>query len=144
MFKLDHIAYVVRNARLKRNLMEDRLGFRLSTRFIDSKSGRSDIHDFYRCNGGAIEFVESNDPNSTYSRFLNAHGEGVHHIALQVEDIRAVMADWRAQGVQFSPDPPRRDSEPHKELVTFTKPETSDGLVIELCQHLEDDEDSSG
>lgn len=142
MLRFDHVGYLVRSADAKRGLMEDLLGFEFRHRLVRESADNTNILDFYEFDGGAIELVESSNPDSMYNRFIAERGEGIHHIAFRVEDLRAEMAAWKAKGVRFSMDPPLGASGSRRAIITFTDPATSDGLVIELCQHLAEGEEN--
>lgn len=142
MLKFDHVGYLVRNADEKKGLLEGLLGFEFRHRLIRKAPDNTNILDFYAFDGGSIEIVQSSNPDSMYNRFIDERGEGIHHIAFQVDDIRGTMSEWKAKGVRFTMDPPLGASGSRRAIITFTDPETSDGLVIELCQHLKEGQEN--
>jgi methylmalonyl-CoA/ethylmalonyl-CoA epimerase len=142
MLKFDHVGYLVRSADGKKHLMEDLLGLQFRHRLIREQADNTNVLDFYEFDGGSIELVESSNPDSMYNRFIAERGEGIHHIAFQVEDLRQTMAEWKTKGVRFTMDPPLGASGSRRAIITFTDPETSDGLVIELCQQLAEGEEN--
>ncbi|MFC1491674.1 VOC family protein [Nitrospinota bacterium] len=142
MLKFDHVGFLVKNADEKKGLMEDLLGFEFLYRLIREASDNTNTLDFYKYEGGSIELVESSNPDSMYNRFIAERGEGIHHIAFAVDDIRATMAEWKTKGVRFTMDPPLGASGSRRAIITFTDAETSGGLLIELCQHLKEGEEN--
>ena len=142
MLKFDHVGFVVRRDDAKRELMEDLLGFSFRYRLVREAADNTNILDFYDFDGGAIELVESSNPDSIYNRFIARSGEGIHHIAFQVDDLRKIMAEWKAKGVRFAMDPPLGASGTRRAIITFTDPATTGGLVIELCQQLKEGEEN--
>ena len=142
MLKFDHVGYLVRSADGKKHLMEDLLGLEFRHRLVREQPDNTNVLDFYEFEGGSIELVESSNPDSMYNRFIAERGEGIHHIAFQVEDLRKTMAEWKAKGVRFMVDPPLGASGSRRAIITFTDPETSDGLVVELCQPLAEGEEN--
>lgn len=82
-----------------------------------------------------IELIQPIDDQGAVARFLERRGEGLHHIALRVDDLRAELARLRAAGVELI------DSEPRPGfhgLVAFVHPRATGGTLIELVQHIED------
>jgi len=142
MLKFDHVGYLVRSADEKKRLMEDLFGFSFRYRLVREAADNTNILDFYDYEGGSIELVQSSNPDSLYNRFIAEKGEGIHHVAFAVEDLRATMACWKARGVRFAMDPPLGASGSRRAIITFTEPETTGGLVIELCQHLKEGEEN--
>ena len=144
MLKFDHVGFLVQNADGKREMMEGLLGFDFRYRLVRKAADNTNILDFYDYDGGAIELVQSSNPDSMYNKFIREKGEGIHHIAFEVEDLRETMAEWKAKGVRFAMDPPLGASGSRRAIITFTKPESTGGLAIELCQALAPGEDNPG
>lgn len=131
---MDHIGYAVRSADGKREMMEALLGFRfLERRVYERPAGKATL-DFYEGQGAVFELVENSGPGTPINKFIAARGEGLHHICLRVEDLRAVMAGWEAKGVRFTIKPPLYGS--RGGVLTFTDASTTGGLAIELVQYL--------
>src|SRR5665811_1256900 len=74
-------------------------------------------------------------PSPLFSRakFLENKGEGFHHLALEVEDIHAAVAELKAAGVKLIDETPREGA--HGALVAFLHPKATFGLLVELCQY---------
>ncbi|HJP14030.1 MAG: VOC family protein [Nitrospinota bacterium] len=142
MLKFDHVGFLVRDTEEKRGLMEELLGCDFRYRLVREAKDNTNILDFYDFDGGAMELVQSSNPESMYNRFIKEKGEGIHHIAFEVDDIRATMAEWKAKGVRFAMDPPLGASGSRRAIITFTEAESSGGLVIELCQALGEGEEN--
>ena len=139
MPEFDHIGYAVRNVDEKKDLMEDLLGFKFAERKKYDRSGVVSRLDFYETPGGLLELVEVSDPNAPINKFIEARGEGVHHICLRVDDIRKTMEEWEAKGVKFLMKPPRYGS--RNGLISFADPSTTGGLLTELIQYLKEGEE---
>lgn len=82
--------------------------------------------------GSQIELLEPTAPDSPIAMAIEKRGEGLHHIAFEVEDIRAVMANLKAAGFQLLSDEPRPGA--HGSLICFLHPKSGGGVLIELCQ----------
>lgn len=87
---------------------------------------------FFRVGSTKIELLEATEAGSPIARFLEKKGEGVHHIAFEVADIRAEMERLAGEGFVLLSDTPRRGAD--NKLVCFVHPRSAHGVLIELCQ----------
>jgi methylmalonyl-CoA/ethylmalonyl-CoA epimerase len=78
--------------------------------------------------------LEALDEMSPISRFLERKGEGVHHIAFEVLDIRAEMSRLKAEGFEVLDTEPRVGAD--NKLVVFVHPKSANGVLVELCQEI--------
>jgi len=79
-----------------------------------------------------IELLEPLSEDSTIAKFITERGEGVHHIALTVEDIKSSIAKLSEAGLRVVYPEPRPGS--HGKTITFLHPKSAKGVLIELCQ----------
>ena len=79
-----------------------------------------------------IELLEPTAPDSPVANFLEKNGEGTHHIAYEVDDIEAVLARLKEQGVRLVDESPRNGA--HGTRIAFLHPKASGGVLTELCQ----------
>ncbi len=82
-------------------------------------------------NGSEIELIQPIDPESGVAKFLEKKGEGIHHIALEVENVDQELKSLAAQGVELI------DKEPRSGLagrIAFLHPKSTRGVLYELCQ----------
>ncbi|MGC8838100.1 MAG: methylmalonyl-CoA epimerase [Anaerolineae bacterium] len=91
---------------------------------------------FFPVGESRIELVQPTDPESSVARFLERRGEGIHHICLEVDDIRAALADLKAKGVRLVDEEPRPGAEG---LVAFVHPTSMHGVLLELVQSERED-----
>jgi methylmalonyl-CoA/ethylmalonyl-CoA epimerase len=80
----------------------------------------------------ALQLVAPSGPDSTVARFIANRGEGLHHIAFEVNDLAAALADLHAKGVELIDSEPRRGG--GGRWVAFVHPRASHGLLLELIQ----------
>lgn len=80
-----------------------------------------------------IELLEATSDDSPIAKFLNKRGAGVHHIAVQVDDIHATLERLKAQGARLIDERPRRGAD--NCLIAFVHPATAGGVLLELIQH---------
>ncbi len=85
--------------------------------------------------GGAIELLAAAGDDTPVGRFLARRGEGLHHIAFRVPDIRAALGDLEAQGARLIDREPRPGA--HGTEVAFVHPSAFAGVLVELVQHPE-------
>ena len=83
-----------------------------------------------------IELLEPTSEDSPISKFLEKRGGGIHHIAVEVEDIEAALAKLKAQGARLIDENPRIGAEGC--LVAFVHPSTAGGVLLELVQNDKD------
>lgn len=89
---------------------------------------------FFRVNQTKLELLEATSPDSAIARFLEKRGEGVHHIAVEVDDIQAEMDRLAAEGFILLNAHPKPGAD--NKLVCFLHPKTTNGVLIELCQEI--------
>jgi len=81
---------------------------------------------------GTLELIEPTDPEGGVARFLERRGQGLHHIAFQVPDIAAALADARARGLRLIDQEPRAGAGGHR--VAFLHPTGTGGVLWELVE----------
>ena len=89
---------------------------------------------FFKINQTKIELLEATHSDSVIAKFIEKKGEGFHHIAFEVDDIRAEMTRLQNEGFTLlSPDPKRGAD---NKLVCFLHPKGTNGILVELCQEI--------
>ena len=86
----------------------------------------------FKVGGSSIELFEPTDPTSTVAAFLAKRGEGMHHIAFAVDDIRATLDSAQRAGATLIDKEPRVGAE--GQLIAFLHPKSTRGTLVELCQ----------
>ena len=79
-----------------------------------------------------IELLEPTADDSPIAKFLEKRGGGIHHIAVEVEDIEAALAKLKSEGVRLIDEKPRIGAEDC--LVAFVHPKAANGVLLELVQ----------
>ncbi|GAC1590671.1 MAG: methylmalonyl-CoA epimerase [Hymenobacter sp.] len=87
---------------------------------------------FFRVGGSKIELLAGTSPDSAITGFLARKPEGLHHVAFEVDDIRAEMARLRQEGFVLLSAEPKRGAD--NKLVCFVHPKSAAGVLVELCQ----------
>ncbi|GAB3548562.1 methylmalonyl-CoA epimerase [Spirosoma fluminis] len=96
---------------------------------------------FFKVNPGhgrqtKIELLEATNPDSPIAKFLEKKGEGIHHLAFEVDDIVAEMERLKNQGFTLVSETPKRGAD--NKLVCFLHPKGTNGVLIELCQEIKE------
>ena len=87
---------------------------------------------FFQTGEAKIELLEATREDSPIAKFIAKKGEGIHHIAFEVENIEAEMKRLSALGFELLNDTPKNGAD--NKLVCFLHPKTTNGVLIELCQ----------
>ena len=87
---------------------------------------------FFQQGETKIELLESTKEGGVIDRFIEKRGEGMHHIALAVEDIYAEMERLKTLGFEFLSAEPKEGAD--NKLICFLHPKSTNGLLVELCQ----------
>ena len=90
---------------------------------------------FFQINQTKIELLEATRPDSPIARFLEKKGEGIHHIAFEVDDILAEMERLKGEGFILLNEVPKPGAD--NKLVCFLHPKGTNGVLVELCQTIE-------
>jgi len=128
--KIDHIGIAVAKTGEAKDVYEGLLGLRLaSTDEVPTQKVRT---AFYPCHDVRLELLEPTSPESTIARFLEKKGEGIHHIAFEVDDVKAELARLTKAGVELIDKQPRPGA--HHTQIAFLHPRSTRGVLIELVQ----------
>jgi len=129
MEKIEHLGIAVRNLEESNKLFAKILGVEsYKTELVESEGVKT---SFFKTGPNKIELLEATKKDSAIAKFIEKKGEGIHHIAIAVDDIYSEMARLKSEG--FTP----LNSEPKKgadgKLVAFLHPKETNGVLIELC-----------
>ena len=89
---------------------------------------------FFRNGETKVELLESLEPSGVIARFIEKKGEGMHHIAFEVENIEEEMVRLRELGFTFIYETAKRGAD--NKLVCFLHPKETNGVLIEICQEI--------
>ncbi len=130
MHKIDHIGIAVQSIDAVIPFYRDQLGMK----FLGSEEvAEQKVRVAMLCVGESkIELLEPTSPDSPVARFLEKSGQGIHHIAYEVEDINSAIAKLVSDGARMIDEKPRHGA--HGTLIAFVHPKSSQGVLTELCQ----------
>lgn len=89
---------------------------------------------FFMVGENKIELLEATNPDSAIAKYIAKKGEGIHHVAFDVEDIYAEMERLREEGFVILNEEPKKGAD--NKLVCFVHPKSANGVLIELCQEI--------
>ncbi|MBP7961323.1 MAG: methylmalonyl-CoA epimerase [Caldilineaceae bacterium] len=127
--RMDHVGIVVNSIDESLKTYRDQLGFTLLERVMIPEQKVEAA--FLDAHNSTIELIAPTDAESGTARYLAKRGEGTHHIAYEVADLVAALAQLKADGVQLIDETPRQGVHG---LVAFVHPKATHGMMIELLQ----------
>jgi len=95
------------------------------------------ITSFFRVGNNKVELLKPTDPDSVIQKFIDKKGEGLHHVAFAVSDIRSEMKRLESEGFVLLSTEPMRGAD--NKMVCFLHPKTTNGLLVELVEEIEPD-----
>lgn len=129
MLNIEHIGIAVKELSISVPLFERLLN---SPCYKTEKVENEKVNTaFFQKGETKIELLESTDPGGVIAKFIEKKGEGLHHIALAVEDIYAEMERLKNGGFVLLSDKPRPGAD--NKLVCFLHPKSTNGILVELC-----------
>jgi methylmalonyl-CoA/ethylmalonyl-CoA epimerase len=128
--KIEHIGIAVRNLDEAKTRYMQLLG--VSPYKQEEVEREGVITLFYLVGETKIELLAATRPDSAIAKFIEKKGEGIHHIAYHVENIREMMQNLKAQGFEFIYDEPKEGAD--NKWITFIHPKSCNGVLTELCQ----------
>lgn len=128
--RIDHIGIAISDLAAAKRLYEDLLGLKLTREEVVEEQGVR-TH-FYPIAGVKLELLESITPDGPIARHLEKRGPGMQHLAVEVEDIVAAIAELKAKGVRMLDESPRSGVEGSR--IAFVHPKDSHGVLLELVE----------
>jgi methylmalonyl-CoA/ethylmalonyl-CoA epimerase len=132
MIKVEHIGIAVHNLETS-NALFARL-FGTGPYKYEAVGSEHVKTSFFQVGETKIELLEATDPESPIAKFLAKKGEGMHHIAFEVQDIGAEMDRLKAEGFVLLNESPKPGAD--NKLVCFLHPKSTHGVLVELCQEI--------
>ncbi len=132
MKKIEHIGIAVKNFEVSVPLYEKMLNTACYKQELVASEKVNTA--FFKVGESKIELLCSTDPEGVIARYIDKKGEGIHHIAYEVEDIYAEMARMQTEGFTLLQDTPKRGAD--NKWVCFLHPKDTGGVLVELCQEI--------
>lgn len=132
MRKIEHIGIAVKDLEVSNSIFEKLFGappYKMEE--VESEGVKT---SFFMNGPNKIELLEATNAQSPIAKFIEKKGEGIHHIAFDVEDIVAEIARLKGEGFVVLNEVPKKGAD--NKLVAFLHPKGTNGVLIELCQEI--------
>ncbi|MCL9808114.1 methylmalonyl-CoA epimerase [Flavobacterium luminosum] len=132
MRKIEHIGIAVKNLNESNFIFEKLFGapaYKEET--VESEGVKT---SFFMNGPNKIELLEATNPESPIAKFIEKKGEGIHHIAFDVENIHDEIKRLQEEGFIVLNETPKKGAD--NKLVAFLHPKSTNGVLIELCQEI--------
>lgn len=130
MRKIEHIGIAVKDLGVSNSLFEKLFG--VPPYKMEEVASEGVRTSFFRSGPNKIELLEATREDSPIAKYIEKKGEGIHHIAFDVEDIHSEIGRLRDEGFTVLNETPKKGAD--GKLVAFLHPKSTNGVLIELCQ----------
>jgi methylmalonyl-CoA/ethylmalonyl-CoA epimerase len=132
MKKIEHIGIAVKDIKASNDLFTKLFGKPdYKTESVESEGVKT---SFFKIGPNKIELLEATTAESPIAKFIDKKGEGIHHIAFDVDDIEKEIKRLEKEGFQILNKTPKKGAD--NKLVAFLHPKSTNGVLIELCQEI--------
>lgn len=132
MKKIEHIGIAVKNIEISNKLFSKIFGKEnYKTEEVDSEGV---VTSFFMIGENKIELVAATNSESPIQKYLENNREGMHHLALDVEDIYSEIERLKKEGIRILNEVPKKGAD--NKLICFLHPKDTNGVLIELCQEI--------
>ncbi|VXB43308.1 Methylmalonyl-CoA epimerase [Flavobacterium sp. 9AF] len=132
MRKVEHIGIAVKNLKTSNIIYEKLLG--IAPYKQEEVETEGVMTSFFQVGPNKIELLESTKENSPIAKFIEKKGEGIHHIAFEVENILEEMERLKKEGFILLNEKPKKGAD--NKWVAFIHPKETNGVLIELCEDI--------
>jgi len=134
MNKLEHIGIAVRNLEASNALFTRLLGTApYKTETVEREGVRT---SFFMVGNVKIELLEATRPDSAIATFIEKRGEGIHHLAFDVDSVQKKIDDFSADGFKALSDKPMPGAD--NKVIAFLHPKSTNGVLVEICEERRD------
>jgi len=126
--KIKHIGVAVDDLQTAKDFFRETFGLSAS----NQENFGELLFSFIPMEGTNLELLQSTEADGQIAKFIQKRGQGIHHIALEVDDVQAELDRLKARGLKLINERPYRNA--HQELVAFIHPKSTFGVLIELVQ----------
>jgi methylmalonyl-CoA/ethylmalonyl-CoA epimerase len=130
MLRIEHIGIAVKSLESSNDLFKKL--FNDEHYKVEGVESEGVMTSFFKIGPNKIELLEATNPDSPIAKFIDKRGEGIHHIAFEVDDILAEMKRLQEEGFTLLNAEPKNGAD--NKLVCFLHPKGTNGVLIELCQ----------
>lgn len=130
MRKIEHLGIAVKDIHAANKLYTTLLNTEPYKQELVESEGV--ITSFFMCGDSKIELLQATGSESPIAKFIEKRGEGIHHIAFDVDDIEKEIRRLQKEGFQLIHQTPKDGAD--NKLIAFLHPKSSNGVLVELCQ----------
>ena len=129
MKKISHIGIAVNDLQKSCELFSKLLNKDFHTEFVSSESVTT---AFFKMGESKIELISSDQDDSAITKYLKKHKEGIHHLAIDVDNIQNEIHRLKKEGFRFLNETPKIGAD--NKLIVFLHPKDTNGVLVEICQ----------
>lgn len=130
--KIEHLGIAVKNIEAANATYEKLLGIKpYKSEGVESEGVTT---SFFMLGESKVELLEATKSDSPIAKFIEKKGEGLHHVAFEVDDIVAEMKRLKEDGFQLLNEVPKKGAD--NKLICFVHPKSCNGVLVELCQEI--------
>lgn len=130
--KIEHLGIAVKNIESANTIYEKLLGIKpYKSEAVESEGVTT---SFFMLGESKVELLEATKADSAIAKFIEKKGEGLHHVAFEVDDIVAEMKRLKEDGYQLLNEVPKKGAD--NKLICFVHPKSCNGVLVELCQEI--------
>lgn len=130
--KIEHIGIAVKNLEQSNELFSKLFG--KDHYKVEKVESENVSTSFFMLGETKIELLEATSPDSAIAKFIEKKGEGIHHIAYDVDDVYAEMERLKSEGFELINKEPKKGAD--NKLICFLHPKSTNGILVELCQEI--------
>ena len=130
IIKIEHLGIAVNSIEQGKSFWSDVLG--LEFEGSETVAEQKVTTAFFPVGESEVELLESTAPDGPVAKFLEKKGEGIHHVAFQVENLEAALAELKEKGIRLIDEKPRKGAGGKK--IAFLHPKATSGVLVELCE----------
>lgn len=133
MEKIEHLGIAVKDLVVSEKLFSLLLNTKPYKR--EEVESENVITSFFKTGESKIELLQATDKSSPIFKFIEKKGEGIHHIAFEVDDIEKELKRLKKEGFKLIHDIPKKGAD--NKVIAFLHPKSTNGVLIELCQEIQ-------
>ncbi len=130
--KIEHIGIAVKDLNKSENLFEKLLGQKPYKK--EEVKSEGVVTSFFKVADQKIELLHASNKESPISKFIEKRKEGVHHLALHVDNIKKEVERLERLGFEFISTTPKKGAD--NKMIVFLHPKTTNGVLVELCEEI--------
>ena len=132
MKRIEHIGIAVKDLKSGNDIYTSLLG--KAPYKMEEVESEGVLTSFFQVGESKIELLQATKEDSAIAKYIDKKGEGIHHIAFEVEDIYAAMEEMKTKGFRVLNEQPKKGAD--NKLVCFIHPKSANGVLVELCQSI--------